>query len=118
MKLVHLADIPEVGVSHNPKIKKKIMLGKGCIPGLITFGQATFQPGQSVETHKHDDSFEVFYIQSGRAVFIVNGKIIELTSNDCISIMPGELHSQKNPFPEPVTWLYFGIETKSSSAQS
>lgn len=111
MKLIHLNDIEEAGISHNPEIKKKVIFGKDYIPKLMTFGQATFQPGQAVETHKHDTMYEVFYVQSGKTEFIVNGEKIELSPNDCISIEPGELHSQKNISSEPVTWLYFGIAT-------
>lgn len=111
MKLIHLSEIEEMGVSHNPDIKKRVILDKNYIPKLMTLGQATFQPGQSVDTHKHDTMFEVFYIQSGKALFVINGKSVELSPNDCLSIEPGELHSQKNPFSEPVTWLYFGIAT-------
>jgi quercetin dioxygenase-like cupin family protein len=111
MRLFHIDQIEETGVSHNPEIKKKVILDKNYIPKLMTFGQATFQPGQSVDSHTHTTMFEVFYIQSGKATFIVNGQSIDLKSGDCISIEPGEVHTQKNPFSEPVTWLYFGIAT-------
>lgn len=111
MKLVHTNQVPEVGVSHNEDIKKKVFLEKGFIPQLMTFGSATFKPGQSVETHKHDTMFEVFYIQSGKAEFVVENEKIEVAPGDCITLEPGEEHSQSNPFDENVTWLYFGIAT-------
>jgi len=111
MKHLNIFSIPETGVSHNPEIKKKVILDRGYIPKLMTFGEATFQPGQSVEEHKHDTMFEVFYIQSGKAEFTVNGEKFVLSTGDCLSIEPGELHSQANPYNEPVTWLYFGIAT-------
>jgi len=109
MKFIKLEDIPLVGVSHNADIKKKVILEKGYIPQLMTFGQATFQPGQSVEEHKHDTMFEVFYIQSGKAEFIVDGEKVAVNKGEVISLEPKELHSQSNPYSEPVTWLYFGI---------
>ncbi|MDP1834096.1 MAG: cupin domain-containing protein [Candidatus Moranbacteria bacterium] len=111
MKLVHTKQLPEVGVSHNKDIKKKVIIEKGCIPKLGTFGLATFKPGQSVPAHKHDTAFEVFYILSGKAEFIVNDEKIELTAGDCITIEPGENHPQSNPYDEDVTWLYFVITT-------
>lgn len=111
MKLVHLDKIPEVGVSHNPNIKKKVILDKGYIPQLMTFGQTTIKPGQSVGQHKHDTMFEVFYIQSGKADFIVDGIKIVVKKGDVISLEPKELHSQSNPYKKPVTWFYFGIAT-------
>ncbi|NJB69995.1 quercetin dioxygenase-like cupin family protein [Saonia flava] len=111
MKLTHTKLLPELGVSHNPDIKKKVFLGRGEIPQLMNFGTATFKPGQAVEEHKHDTMFEVFYIQSGKAEFIVNGEALVLRAGDCITLEPGELHSQNNPFKEDVVWLYFGIAT-------
>ncbi|MFA7209795.1 MAG: cupin domain-containing protein [Parcubacteria group bacterium] len=109
MKLVHSSQLPELGVSRNKDIKKKVILEKGFIPNVATFGMATFKPGQSVPAHKHDAAYEVFYILSGKAEFIVDGKKIELTAGDCITIEPGETHTQSNPYDEDLTWLYFII---------
>ena len=109
MKAVNLKQIPETIVTHNPKVKKRVIFDKGYIPKLTTFGQAMLKPYQSIEPHKHDTMYEVFYIQKGRAMFIINEKRIILSKDDVISIEPGEIHAQKNPFSIPVTWLYFGI---------
>ncbi len=111
MKLTHINDLPEVGVSHNPEIKKKIMVDKGLIPHLMTFAQAIFKPGQRVGTHAHETMFEVFYIEKGMAEFTVEGTKVILTAGDSITIEPGEKHSQSNPFDEDVVWIYFGIAT-------
>jgi quercetin dioxygenase-like cupin family protein len=111
MILTKTVEIPFVGVSHNEDIKKQVIIDKGVIPQLMTFGKATFKPGQEVEMHKHDTMYEVFYVLSGKALFIVNNEEIELTPEMCLTIEQGELHSQKNPFTEDVTWLYFGIAT-------
>lgn len=111
MKIIKLEELPLIGVSHNPEIKKKVILEKGYIPQLTTFGQATLKPGQSVDEHKHDTMFEVFYIQSGKAEFVVDGAKVIVKEGETISLEPGELHSQSNPYSKPVTWLYFGIAT-------
>ena len=111
MKLIHTNTLPEIGTSHNDDIKKKVFIEKGIIPQLMMFGAATFTPGQAVETHKHDTMYEVFYIQSGKAEFIVNDKKMIVVPGDCITIEQGELHSMNNPFSENVTWVYFGIAT-------
>jgi quercetin dioxygenase-like cupin family protein len=111
MKLVHTESLPELGVSHDESIKKKVFIDRGVVPQLMMFGSATFKPGQFVETHQHDTMYEVFYIQSGRVDFIVNGDKFTLTKGDCMTIEQGELHSQHNVYDEDVTWVYFGIAT-------
>lgn len=111
MKLLHTNQLPDIGTSHNEEIKKKVFIKKGEIPQLMMFGSATFTPGQEVESHKHDTMYEVFYIQSGKAAFIVNDKKMIVVPGDCITIEQGEYHSMSNPFTEDVTWVYFGIAT-------
>lgn len=111
MKIVHWDKLPELGVSHNPEIKKKTLIGHGEIPQLMMFGTAVFRKGQKVDIHKHDTMFEVFYIQKGKAVFEVNGEKHILEPGHCITIAPGEKHAQSNPYDEEVTWTYFGIAT-------
>lgn len=66
MKIIDWETLPELGVSHDPNIKKKTLIGAGEIPKLMMFSTAIFKPGQSVETHKHDTMYEVFYIQRER----------------------------------------------------
>ena len=111
MKIIKTETLPEVGVSYNEEIKKKVFIERGYVPQLMTFGSATFKPGQSVETHRHETMFEVFYIQEGKAEFIIEGKKLIVEPGDCITIELGEDHSQSNPYDESVTWLYFGVAT-------
>ena len=111
MKIVNLANVPETGVSHDPKIKKKTLIGNKEIPNLMMFSHATFKPGQSVELHSHETMFEVYYICSGNAVFTVNGREIRASAGDCITIEPKENHSVNNSFDLDAVWLYFGVAT-------
>jgi quercetin dioxygenase-like cupin family protein len=112
MKIIKTNELPEVGVSHNPEIKKKVFIEKSEIPQLMTFGQAVLRSGQEVDEHVHPTMCEVFYILSGKAVFQINGTDYQIVEKDCIYIESGERHSQKNPFEEDATWLYFGISTE------
>lgn len=109
MKIVDWNTLPELGVSHNPHIKKKTLITKGEIPNLMMFGTAVFKPGDKVDLHQHGTMFEVFFIQSGKVIFEVNGEKHVLSKGNCITIEPGELHAQTNPFDEDVSWSYFGI---------
>ncbi|MEJ1222906.1 cupin domain-containing protein [Sediminicola sp. 1XM1-17] len=111
MKLVRSQEVAEVGVSHDASVKKKVLLEKGTVPQLMNFSSAVFAPGQAVETHNHPTMYEVFYILKGRAEFVVNQEKVVLGVGDCITIEPGEWHSQSNPYGEHVEWVYFGIAT-------
>ena len=75
----------------------------------MNFSSAVFKPGQFVETHQHLTMYEVFYILKGRAAFVVDQEKVILGVGDCITIAPGEKHSQSNPYEENVEWIYFGI---------
>ncbi|MEH6679031.1 MAG: cupin domain-containing protein [Sediminicola sp.] len=109
MKLVRTELLPEMGVSHNPAIKKKVFLEKGEIPQLMNFGTAVFKSEQRVETHSHPSMFEIFYVLEGRIEFVVENEQMVLRAGDCISISPKEAHSQYNPFHEEAKLLYYGI---------
>lgn len=111
MKIVRSQEVAEVGVSHNQEIKKKVLLDKGTIPHLMNLSSALLKPEQFVESHQHPTMYEVFYILKGRAAFVVNEKKVLLGVGDCITIAPGERHSQSNPYDENVEWIYFGIAT-------
>ncbi len=54
-----LNELPEQPVSHNPEIKKKVMLKLGDLPHLTNFSQARFAPGQSAPAHAHQDMSEL-----------------------------------------------------------
>ncbi|MDO3694224.1 cupin domain-containing protein [Wenyingzhuangia sp. chi5] len=111
MKLTHTNSLQEILTNHNANVKKKVFIKKGEIPQLMMFGSATFKPGDKVETHVHKTMYEVFYIQTGTIDFIINGNKTTVYAGDCITIEPGELHSQHNNYCEKVTWIYFGIAT-------
>lgn len=111
MKIVDWNELPELGVSHNPEIKKRTLIGYNEIPQLMMYGTAVLKPGQEVEIHKHETMFEVFHIQSGKAIFTISDKAYEVGPGHCITIEPGELHAQRNPFNIDASWTYFGIAT-------
>jgi quercetin dioxygenase-like cupin family protein len=111
MKKVNLEKLPEQGVSHDPAIKKKVLINNREIPNLTGFSGAVLKPGQRVEEHAHETMYEVFYICSGRALFTVNGREVEAVPGDCITVEPKEKHAVKNPFDSDASWLYFGVAT-------
>lgn len=109
MQLINEKNVQETGVSHHPEIMKKVFISNGTIPQITTFASAVFKPGQAVETHAHETMYEVFYILSGKAVFVIEEREIVVEQGMIVMIEPKEKHSQSNPFEEDVRWVYFGV---------
>ncbi|VXD16707.1 Cupin 2, conserved barrel domain protein [Planktothrix serta PCC 8927] len=111
MKITDLNQIPEQEVSHNPAIKKKVMLSLGDLPHLTNFSQACFAPGQVAGGHSHADMCEVFFVESGLGNIAINGVDYELKPGVCIAVEPGEVHEVTNTGNTNLILTYFGLRT-------
>jgi mannose-6-phosphate isomerase-like protein (cupin superfamily) len=109
MKITHLAALPEQAVSHNPAIRKKVMLQMGDVPHLTNFSQARFLPGQVAAAHCHLDMCEVFFVESGHGCMCIDGVVHPLEPGCCIAVAVGETHEVSNPGPEDLVLTYFGL---------
>lgn len=110
MKIVALSDLPEEGVSHNPEIKKQVLLARGAVPHLTNFARSTLSPGQVARAHRHPDMYEVFFVESGAGVIKVDGREQSLGTGVCVLIEPGEAHEIVNNGAGNLVLIYFGIE--------
>ncbi len=117
MKITALNQLPVESVSHNPAIKKQVMLRMGDLPHLTNFSQARFQPGQVADAHMHTDMHEVFFVESGEgAIALRTGEanatgtvIYPLTPGTCIAVAPYESHKVTNTGTEELVLTYFGL---------
>jgi quercetin dioxygenase-like cupin family protein len=115
MQLYRRDDVPEEGVSHNPEIRKRVMVRNGSVPALTNFSQSVFEPGQTCDPHTHPDMFEIYLVEAGRGELVVEGETIELHPGDCAVVEPGEEHSMSNPEGAGELRLtYFGIAPSSA----
>jgi quercetin dioxygenase-like cupin family protein len=112
MKRTALNDLPEESVSHNPAIKKKVMLRLGDLPHLTNFSQARFAPGQVAAAHAHADMCEVFFVEAGSGVIRVEQQEYALTAGTCIAVEPGEQHEVHNTGSEELVLTYFGLRVE------
>ncbi|WP_138504209.1 cupin domain-containing protein [Nostoc sp. PA-18-2419] len=104
-----LNNLPEEAVSHNPEIKKKVMLRYGDLPHLTNFSQARFAPGQTAPPHAHQDMCEVFFVEAGSGVIRIDGKEYPLLRGNCIAIELGEIHEIVNTGSTELVLTYFGL---------
>lgn len=111
MKHNSLNTIEETTVSHNPVIKKQVMIAPGEIPAITNFSRAVFPPGEIANAHAHNDMTEVFLIESGQGIMTVDNQDYAMNPGDCITVHPHETHELKNTGNEPLSVIYFGVET-------
>ncbi|HEY9738226.1 MAG TPA: cupin domain-containing protein [Trichocoleus sp.] len=114
MKLTSLSTLPEETVSHNPAIKKWVMLRKGDLPHLTNFSQARFAPGQLASGHAHTDMAEVFFVESGCGTIYVDGTAHPLTPGTCVAVEPNEIHEVVNDGEEELVLTYFGLRVQAN----
>ena len=112
MKIVSLIDLPDEPVSHNPEIKKRVLLKGEDFPTCITtFAQARFKAGQSAGAHAHDHMYEVFLVEQGEGLIRVEGEELQVTAGTCAVVEPGETHDIINSGSVDLVVTYFGMKT-------
>lgn len=112
MKVTALHQLPIESVSHNPAIKKQVMLRMGDLPHLTNFSQARFQPGQVAKAHAHEDMHEVFFVESGTGTMAINNTSHALTPGTCIAVAPYESHEVANTGTTELVLTYFGLRAE------
>jgi mannose-6-phosphate isomerase-like protein (cupin superfamily) len=110
MKIVSLADAPEEGVTHNPEIRKRVLLRRGDLPHLTNFARARLLPGQTARSHAHRDMSEVFYVEAGEGSMVIDGARHALSDGVCVVVEAGESHEIENTGAAELVLLYFGVE--------
>jgi mannose-6-phosphate isomerase-like protein (cupin superfamily) len=109
MKQIALSELEPEAVRHNPHIQKRMLLAPGELPPLAQFSQATFPPGQGVESHRHETMHEVFFVQQDSASITVDGKEHALSPGGCLLVEAGESHALQNTGDGPLVLLFFGL---------
>ena len=109
MKTTTLSELGDEPVSHDPAIRKRVLLRLGEVPHLMQFAQARFAPGQAAPAHAHADMHEIFLVESGEARFTVDDVAHHVAAGGCIAIAPGERHEVANAGTTELVLTYFGI---------
>lgn len=115
MKYVDLSKTPISNVSHNPEIKKQVMLNPGDIPNLVYFSQARFKPGHIAAGHSHQDMSEVFFVEQGSGTMRINNQPHPLHPGVCVAVHPGDIHEVTNTGQEDLLLTYFAVKMTQDS---
>jgi mannose-6-phosphate isomerase-like protein (cupin superfamily) len=110
MKIVALKNLSETTTVHNAGMKKQ-MIGRGEIPSLMQFAQVIFQPGEKAKAHKHNDMYEVFFVEEGNGTMEIGSENFSLKKGMCITVSPQECHEIINTGINNLILTYFGIAT-------
>lgn len=111
MHYVNLADVSEGATSHDGPIRKRVMLKRGDIPGVMQFARAVFPAGAAVEAHSHADMTEVFLCDGGRGVITVDGRDVVLEAGVCVAVQPGEVHALRADAAGEMVLTYWSVLT-------
>jgi len=92
MRLYTLDKAEEKPISHDPSLKKKVLVpdGVGCVAHI---SHIVLVPGSTASLHSHQDSTEVFYCVRGSVTFAVNGAYVALSAGSCLIVEPKEEHA-------------------------
>ena len=109
MKRVRLGDIAEEGVSHDPEIKKRVLLRDGAVPHVTTFAQARFLPARPRRSMFTPTCTRSSWSSRGPVWCGSMGKSIRSSPARASSSEPGERHSMACTGDEPLVLTYFGV---------
>ncbi|MFC1769743.1 cupin domain-containing protein [Nitrospirota bacterium] len=105
MKRYSLDTTPFTGVSHDPSLKKQVLMPPGELDSPVHISHIILPPGATAIEHSHKDKNEIFYGIRGLIIFTVNGKEEPLRPGELVVVEPGESHSIKD-VPEESEMLY------------
>lgn len=109
MKLIKLNEIPENGVSHNPLVRKRVLVANGEIPRVTNYARAVFPPGEKAGSHLHNDMAEIFTVESGRGEIRINDVAYVFDEGTTVVVEPGEVHEIVNTGIAEMVVSYFSV---------
>lgn len=109
MKLILINELPEQGVSHNARIRKRVIVGKGELGRVTHYSRAIFPPGEKAGSHLHNDMAEVFTVESGCGEIRINDVAYVFSTGMAVLVEPGEVHEIINTGRAELVVTYFGV---------
>jgi mannose-6-phosphate isomerase-like protein (cupin superfamily) len=110
MKVLPFSEADLKEVSHNPKIKKRVVLSKGECGNISQLAQAVFPPNETAHAHSHKDMTEIFIVQSGLGILQIDKTSHELKPDVCAVVEPNETHEISNTGTNDLVITIIGID--------
>lgn len=107
MQLFSLDRSPLEPVSHDPGLKKRVLI-HNTLPHIKHISHIILQQGDMASEHVHIDTYEVFYCIRGNAEFLIKGEYVTIRKGDLLFVEPGEFHSITE-IKEETELLYFRL---------
>jgi len=105
-----ISEIPAAPVSHDPGIRKQVLVSSGVIPHLQQLAVVSLEPGQRTTSHVHHDMDEVFLVQSGSGIIEYQDEEQAINTGHCLHVPAGCSHAFRCDGPVAMVLLYFGVE--------
>ena len=109
MKVTSWDALPLEAVSHNPCIRKQVMVRGGEMGSIVQLAQARFPVGAVAAGHVHDDLAELFLVQSGSGEIEIDGVVQVLEPGVGVLVEAGEWHELRNRGDEELVVIYFAV---------
>ena len=109
MKRIKINELPEQGVSHNARIRKRQILADGEIGPITTYSRAVFPPGEKADAHSHGDMAEIFTVESGCGEIRIDDVAYVFPAGVAVVVEPGETHEITNTGSTELVVTYFGV---------
>jgi mannose-6-phosphate isomerase-like protein (cupin superfamily) len=109
MKMIKLNELPEQGVSHNARIRKRQILGNSEVGPITNYARSVFPPGEKAEAHSHEDMTEVFTVESGSGDIRIDDVAYIFSAGTTFVVEPGEVHEIVNTGRTELIVTYFGV---------
>lgn len=101
---------PDEPVSHNPRIRKKVIIRRGVIPRIMQVARASFPPGEVTPPHGHPDMWELFVCEQGEGTMLVADRIVPLSPGTWTLVAPHERHEVRAAKDSELVVTTFGVE--------
>ncbi len=118
MKLIRLSELPEKGVSHNARIRKRELIASGELSPVVNYARAVFPSGEKAAAHSHADMAEVFTVESGCGEIRIDDVAYVFAAGTTVVVEPGEMHEIINTGSAELVVSYFGIVVSSGNKKT